>query len=613
MLRPTRWRTVVLALGWVWQSGPALALASLALVLLQAGLPLGLLYGTKQIIDTATVQLAAPVPAFRPVLVWILLAGAVALALDLSASLAAWVQEAQAQRVTDRVQQALHAQSVAVDLAYYEEATYYDALHRAQAEAPYLPTLLVSRLLAVGQAGLGLGAIAVLLLALHWSVTLLLLLAALPLVVTRWAYARRFYARWQQWLQTERRAQYFSQVLTGPDYAQEVRLLGLGDYLQAQFQTLRAQVRRDRLRLAAQRAGAETGAQAIALVLLFATLAVLARQAVLGALSLGSLVMYYQALQRGQTLLRELARQATSFYEHSLFLVSLADFLALGSQIEGPHPGAPCPDENQGLALGDSSPDCSPKLHQGLEFCGVSFRYPHRSHWVLQDLSFTLRAGETLALVGENGAGKSTLVKLLCRLYDPTAGVIRVDGVDLRKLPVAAWRSQIAVLCQDFARYQLTVRETIGLGALSQLQDRPALERAAAQAQVAAAIARLPRGYDTVLGAQFESNTALSGGEWQKLALARVFLRAAPLVILDEPTRSLDPDAEAAVLAQFQTLTRDRTALLISHRLATVKLADRILVLAGGRIVEAGSHAQLLERQGLYARLFATQAQAYQD
>ncbi len=590
-----RWQPLGLALQLVWQSGRRVTLASIGLTIVQAGLPLLLLYATKQIVDTASVQLDARSPAAQPVLAWVVLAGLAALAAEASASALAWLSEAQAHRVTDRVQAKLHAQSLAIDLEYYENAGYYEAFHRAQTEAPYRPTLLLNRLLVVGQNGLTLVAIAGLLLALHWSATLLLALAALPLALIRWHYARRFYVRWRQWLASERRAQYFSRLLTEPDFAKEVRLFGLGAYFQAQFVAERDRVREERLQLAAQRARSETLAQGLAIALLFATLAFLARQTVLGLLSLGSLVMYYQALQRGQGLLRDLARNATSLYEHSLFLSSLSEFLALEPQIREP-----------------ASPRSLPlPLSQGIVFDRVSFHYPHSSRLILDQLSFTWRAGEILALVGENGAGKSTLVKLLCRLYDPTQGTIWVDGIDLRELSVAGWRSQLAAVFQDFGRYQLTVQAAIGLGDLGQLEDQDAIQRAAGDAELAAAIARLPRQYQTILGAQFESGTELSGGEWQKLALARAFLRAAPLVVLDEPTSALDPQAEAAILAQFQRLSCGRTTLLVSHRLSTVKLADRILVLADGRLAETGSHAQLVRQNGLYAHLFETQARAY--
>jgi len=247
-----------------------------------------------------------------------------------------------------------------------------------------------------------------------------------------------------------------------------------------------------------------------------------------------------------------------------------------------------------------------------IEFEQVSFSYPRSQRSVLEDVHFTIEPGETIAIVGENGAGKTTLIKLLCRLYDPTAGTIRLDGVDLRNLSPTQVREQISIVFQDYAHYHLTVQENIGVGDIQHWDNLALIKRAAELAKIQDVIVQLPQGYDTILGKQLINGEELSIGEWQKVAIARSFLRQNhPILILDEPTSALDPQAEAEILEQLNQLTQKRTSIIISHRLSTVKFADRILVLKEGKIVEAGNHRQLMEKAGIYATLFNTQAHYY--
>ncbi len=272
------------------------------------------------------------------------------------------------------------------------------------------------------------------------------------------------------------------------------------------------------------------------------------------------------------------------------------------------------PDAGTGLLTIVPSPDASPfprPISQGIVFEGVGFRYPDTERWVVRDLSFTLKAGETLALVGENGAGKTTIVKLLTRLYDPDEGRIRIDGIDLRHIDLDDLRAHIGVIFQDFIRYSFTAGENIGVGRIEAGIDRQRIEKAAEQSLAADVIAKLPLGYEQPLGKLFANGRDLSGGEWQKVAIARAYMRQAELLILDEPTAALDAKAEAEVFQRFKGLTEGKTAVLISHRFSTVRMADRILVLADGRILEAGTHEELVARGGPYAELFELQAAGY--
>ncbi|MDY7014576.1 MAG: ABC transporter ATP-binding protein, partial [Cyanobacteriota bacterium] len=525
----------------------------------------------------------------------IILAAGAAIATDGLNALSGVVSETHSQVVTDFVQHRLHEKSIAVDLEYYENAQYYDTLHQAQSEASYRPALILSRTVQLVRGTLSLGAIALLLFSVNWVITAVLFLVIFPLLGLRFQFARQLYRKWQQWTVWERRASYFGGLLTRESYAKEIRLFDLGPFFLRKFRHLRRNIRQGKLKLALRRFLAETIAQSLAAIAVFGALASIAEQTLRGTLTVGSLVMYFQAFQRGQGLIRDTVKSLGNLYENSLFLTSFSDFLALEPRVVRPQDPRPIPYPPQ----------------QGICFKNASFRYPHGTRPVLCNLDFSIRAGETIALVGENGSGKTTLIKLLCRLYDPCEGSITWDGIDLREFSPSEWRKNISVAFQDYARYDLTARENIGLGKVRMLKDAETIEAAARCAGVDEAIARLPRGYDTLLGHQFAEGEELSMGEWQKIAIARCFLRQTPLLILDEPTSALDPQAEAEILQQFRQLSENRIAILISHRLSAVKLADRIFVLADGAIAESGTHNQLMQNSGIYAHLFETQANFY--
>jgi len=312
-------------------------------------------------------------------------------------------------------------------------------------------------------------------------------------------------------------------------------------------------------------------------------------------LSLGTLVMCLQAIQRCFGHLMAVAESLARLYENHLFLTHLHELLAVHNSVGDP-----------------AKPKRVPRpLTEGIIFENVSFRYPNGNSNVLSNLNLTIRPREHIALVGRNGVGKTTLVKLLCRLYDPTEGRILVDGIDLREFDSVALRKEISVIFQDFAKYQLTARENIWLGDTSRDPDDLRIQAAAMRAGADAPICRLPKKYENVLGKWFEDGEELSVGEWQKVAIARAFYRSAQILVLDEPTSALDPRAESELSESFQGLTRGATSILISHRLSTVRLADLIYVMEGGQIAEAGTHEELMKRQGDYADLFSLQARSY--
>jgi ATP-binding cassette, subfamily B, bacterial len=585
------------ALQLVWQSGHGWTIARIVILVIQSTLPLLSLYLTKLLIDTVSTGFitADKATVFHQGVVLIVIAGAVTLIATLCNSLAEVVNTAQSQRLTDYMQSILHTKSIEADLEYYENAQYYDALQRAQQEAPYRPNQILNHLAQVGQNGLSLLAMVGLLLSLHWGIVGILLVAAIPAVLVRGKYAQIMYNWQRKWTPIERQATYLGWMLTSDVYAKEIRLFDLGNLFSERFRHLRQQIYKEILELITRRSMASLVAQAIAGIFIFAVYAFILYQTIFGTLRLGDLVLYQQALQRGQAALQGLLGNLSSLYEDNLFLANLYEFLDLKPKLVEPlHPKSiPQP------------------MKTGIAFHNVSFQYSTTTRQALFDINLTIKPGEVVALVGENGSGKTTLVKLLCRLYDPTIGNITIDGIDLSQFKTTELRRQISVIFQDYAKYHLTAQENIWLGNIDIPQDHEDVTNAAYRSGADAVIKSLPQGYDTMLGKLFDQGEELSIGQWQKIALARAFLRDSQIIILDEPTSALDPKAEEEVFQKFRQLIKGQAAILISHRLSTVKMADRIYVMEQGRIVESGTHNELMQVGGSYAHLFETQAQNY--
>jgi ATP-binding cassette subfamily B protein len=447
----------------------------------------------------------------------------------------------------------------------------------------------------VAQNAIALLLMAGVLVAFHWATALVLFAAAIPGVVLRFRTAHRTYETQRAQTQAERRGQYYHALLTGAAHAKEVRLFGLGALFRQRHGELRRVIRRHRLQMATWRFRSDLVTQSAATLAVFGSFAFILYRASLGAVTVGDVVMYYQAFQRGQDFLKEILSGLAGLYEDHLFLASLYEFLDMEQKVLEPVRPRPLPRP----------------IRSGIVFDGVSFQYPAPPRKVLQDVTLRIRPGEHVALVGANGSGKTTLVKLLCRLYDPTGGSITVDGIDLRDFESAALRREIAVVFQDWAAYHASARDNIWFGDPRLECDQDRIRAAARDSGADEVIARLSNGYETLLGKWFENGEELSMGEWQKVALARAFVRDTQIVVLDEPTSFLDVQAEHEVFDRFRRLAAGRSAIFISHRLSTVRMADCIYVLEDGRIVESGGHDDLVRHGGTYARLFETQARSY--
>ena len=585
------------AIGFVWKGAPGWTVINTALILIQGVLPLLSLYFTKLIVDGVAAGMAAPdkIGAFKEVVILLGIAALVILVETLSTSVSEVTQEQQSLKLSDYMYGIVHSKSVEVDLEYYESPKYFDTLHRAQQEGPYRPGKIVNGLVQLGQNSITLSAMAVLLLSFHWSVICVLFFAVIPGIFVRVRYSKILYQWQRERTQKERKAAYFNWILTGAPHAKEIRIFNLGSLFINWFSDLRKILREEKLKISVRQSVERLAAQAVGGVVMFGVYAFIAYRAVQGFITIGDLVMYYQAFQRGLNSLRQLLTGLASLYEDQLFLSNLYEFLDLKPRITAPLQLHPIPQP----------------MKKGIVFDRVSFKYPGSNRVALDNINLTLNPGQVVAFVGENGAGKTSLIKLLCRLYDPNDGKVTMDGVDLRQFDTIAFRSQISVIFQDYVKYHLTVRDNIWFGNIDMPRDKGQIKRAAQYAGADKVISGLPKGYETMLGKMFGEGEDLSTGEWQKIALSRAFLRNSQIIVLDEPTSSMDIKTEYEIFKKFRQLVKDKTAIIISHRFSTVRMADYVYVLDNGKIIEDGTHDELVSLDGTYASLFEAQAKYF--
>lgn len=582
------------ALKLVWEVARPWTIAWLVLLIVQGLLPAATVYLTKLIVDgvVVTVRTGSAWPNVRHVLLLLLTLGAILLLMEVVRNAINWVRTVQAELLQDHITSLIHEKSVTADLAFYELSDYYDHLHRARAEARYRPVALLGNIGALLQSSITLLAMGAILIPLGPWLALALLVSTLPAFYVVVHYALAEY-QWRQRTTTDdRRAWYYDWIMTTAEAAAELRLFDLGKYFQSNYKALRGRLRGERLQLMRRQGIAELGASLIALIIIGAALGWMVWKALHGLVTLGELALIYAAFNQGQGLMRTLLENAGQLYGNSLFLGNLFEFLAL----------KPLVTQRRGTKVRD--------VEVGIAFKGVSFSYPDASGKALEDFTMTIPSGKIVAIVGPNGAGKSTLLKLLCRFYDPENGSIEIDGIDLRDIATEDLRRLITVLFQQPFHYNTTVHENVLYGDMEMERSDPEVRKAIRAAGAEDIVARLPKKDETLLGRWFTGGTELSVGEWQRIALARAFLRHAPIIILDEPTSALDPWAEADWLERFRELAIGRTAIIITHRFTTAMHADVIHVMDRGRIVESGSHHRLLEQSGLYAKSWMRQIAA---
>ena len=493
-----------------------------------------------------------------------------------------------------RVNVMILEKALTLELAQFEDAEFYDKLTRARREASSRPLSLVKRTFGLVQNLVSLLSYGVLLVQFSpWAVAVLLI-AGLPAFFAETRFSGEAF-RLFRWRSPETRMQlYLETVLAREDNVKEVKLFGLGPLLLGRYRDIFHRLYKADRALAIRRDGWGFVLGLIGTVALYGAYAWIAVAAVASRITLGQMTMYLMLFRQGQSAVSAILSAIGGMYEDNLYLSTLYEFL------ETP------------VISTDASKERGPRPDDGIRFEGVSFTYPGASQSALMDIDLHIQPGESLALVGENGSGKTTLIKLLTRLYRPDQGRILLDGMDLNDWQESALRQRIGVIFQDFSRYQFLVGENIGVGDVRYFEDEERWREAAGKGMADAIIEGLPAGYNTQLGKWFKDGQELSGGEWQKIALSRAFMRAdADILVLDEPTASMDAAAEAKIFEHFRKLTQKRIAILISHRFSTVRMANQIVVIENGRIIERGSHEELVKLDGHYARLFSLQAAGY--
>jgi ATP-binding cassette, subfamily B, bacterial len=579
----------------VWDAAPRWTVVWLAFLVLQGLLPAAMVYLTRLVVDdlVGAVDGGLSAATLQP---FIISAGLMVVTLVLMEALSSagsWVQTAQAESVQDHVREIIHEKAITVDLGFYESPRYFDQLYRAQQEASSRPLSLVKNLGALLQHGITVTAILALLFPYGPWVPLVLLVGTLPAFFIVLHFNRRYHDWWETSTERRRWTGYYEMLLTNSVAAGEMRLFGIGPHLKTAHAALRRVLRGEKIALTRDQMLARLVGGLLTLATTGGVMAWMVWRVLQGAATLGDLALFYQAFSRGQGLARTLLHNVEQLYSDSLFLGNLFDFLALEPQVVGPPDPLPPP----------------VPLRDGVHVENVTFCYPGSEQAALRDFSLFIPAGKVVAIVGANGAGKTTLLKLLCRFYDPQQGRITLDGVDLRQLATEDLRRLLTVLFQFPVPYYATVAENIAFSDLQAAPNAQTIEAAAHGAGAHEFISRLPRGYDTLLGRWFADGVELSGGEWQRLALARAFLKRAQIIILDEPTSHMDSWAEADWLDRFRLLAQGKTGIVITHRFTLAMRADVIHVMERGKIVESGSHEELLALGGRYAVSWRTQVE----
>ena len=583
----------------VWQVSPRMLAGSLALRLVRAGLPVAMLYTGKLIIDEVVRRSEsglAEAPGDLDTL-WTLVAIELGLAVlaDILGRATALLDSLLGDLFTNETSVRLMEHAATLDLEHFEDAGFYDKLERARRQT-------TGRLALIGQVfnqGQNLVTIitfaAGLVVIAPWLIVLLIL-ALVPAFLGEAHFNAQSYSLMHRWTPERRELDYLRYTGASDATAKEVKIFGLSGFLATRYRRLADGFYEANRRLSTRRAAVGSVLAVIGSLGYYVAYAILIWRTVAEVdFTIGDLTFAAGSFRQLRGMMEGLLTSFSSVAERALYLRDLFDFFEIQPRIASRSGAWPVPRP----------------IREGFVFEDVGFRYPGSERWAVRDLSFTLHTGEVLALVGENGAGKTTLVKLLARLYDPDEGRILLDGHDLRDYDVADLRCEIGVIFQDFVRYHLTAADNIAVGRIEAREERPRIERAAQRSLADTVVEKLPEGYEQIVGRRFASGVDLSGGEWQKIALGRAYMRDAQLLILDEPTAALDARAEYEVFQRFKDLTQGKSAVLISHRFSTVRMADRILVLEGGRLLEIGTHDELLVLGGRYAELFNLQAAGY--
>jgi ATP-binding cassette, subfamily B, bacterial len=579
----------------IWETSKRMTIGNLLLRLIKSAIPLAMLYVGKLIIDEV-IGLIAETGERDMSFLWTLVALELGLAIvsDLINRGITLLDSLLGDLFSNKTSVALIEHAAKLDLAQFEDATFYDKLERARRQT-ITRVVLMSQVLSQLQDMVTIAFLAVGLIAFNPWLILILLVAVIPSFLGETHFNERTYSLSRSWTPERRELDYLRYIGASDETAKEIKTFNLSGFLASRFKQLSDRYYDLNKNLIVRRAVWGSALSSLGTLAYYSAYIFILFQTVAGLITVGTLTFLAGSFSSMRGLLQGIMTRFSQIAESALYLQDLFDFLELKPQITPP-----------------VNPLQIPRpIRQGFTFEDVGFKYHNSERWAVRHLSFHLQAGEKLALVGENGAGKTTLVKLLARLYEPTEGRILLDGVDLREYDLNDLRHQVGIIFQDYVRFQMTASDNIAIGQISNITDRERIQGSAQKSLADPVIQRLPDGYEQVLGKRFNKGVELSGGEWQKVALARAYMRDAQLLILDEPTSALDARAEHEVFLRFSELIAGKTAVLISHRFSTVRMADRILFLEQGQLKELGSHEELLAQNGKYAELFALQAKGY--
>ena len=560
----------------------------------------GLLYVSKLLVDAVVLAARSHQADLSPVWQWVVVEGALAATATLMMRASALARSRVGEKLAIKLNVVILEKALTLQLRHFEDSEFYDRLTRARREAGYRPLNVVTEGFGLLQNVLSFAGYLGALLALGPIMVGALMLAAIPGFLTEVKFSADAF-RLRNWQSADSRRMMYTEYVLGTDqHVKEIKLFGLGRFFLDQYRTLANAIFGENWALQLRRFGWGTILGLVATTTYYACYAKIALDAARGDITLGDLTLYALAFRQGQAPFQSMLGALDGMYENTLYLSNLNDFLAT--------PVLPLP-----AALPPHAVTVESGAERGVRFDHVTFAYPGAPKPALEDVNLFIPAGQSLALVGHNGAGKTTFIKLLTGLYAPTAGRVLLDGKNVLELDEETLRARFAIIFQDYNRYQLSFKDNVAVGSLPHQQDQPRLARAVERGGADEVLKTLKEGQDTQLGRWFIKGTELSGGQWQKVALSRAFMREeADILVLDEPTATLDPEAEYQVFERFKELTKGRTSIVISHRFATVRLADRIVVIQDGKVLEEGSHQELLDQDGRYAHMFRLQAQGYQ-
>jgi ABC-type multidrug transport system fused ATPase/permease subunit len=579
----------------VWSTNRALTIGLALLTLVVGLLPGAIAYLGKLIVDGVVLAAQSGLAADRwQTLRYLALEGVAVLVQSACQQGISYCQELLRYLLGHKINLLVLEKALTLNLSHFEDSEFYDKMSRARQEASFRALSITSSTFGLVKSALSLLAYGGLLLQFSEWAVLLLLLAAIPAFMSETYFSKKAFNLFNWRVPETREQHYLETLLAREDSAMEVKLYQLGPVLLRRYEEIFQRLYREDRQLTTHRSSWSYGLGLLSTLAFYGTYAWIVWEAIAGRISIGELTMYLVVFRQGQSTFSLILSSIGSLYEDNLYLSNLYEFLLE----EIPQPSGYA---RSGLAPGD-----------GIRFENVSFTYSGNDQPALSQVSFHLKPGQKLAIVGKNGSGKTTLIKLLTRLYAPSAGRILLDGRDLQEWDLETLQRRIGVIFQNFVRYQFTVGENIGVGSVDALMDQWRWEEAAEKSTARPFIEALPTAFQTRLGRWFKDGRELSGGQWQKIALSRAFMRSeADILVLDEPTSAVDAEAEVEIFNQLQAVTQEQMAILISHRFSTVRMADQILVLEAGRILESGTHESLLRQQGRYAQLFALQAAGY--